>query len=329
MKWARTGRAGFTIVELLIVVVVIAILAAITIVAYNGVTRRAVASSLQTEITSAIKAAEQKKIQSGLDTYPASKTDLGMADSSNLSYFSTAISYCVEATKDGQTFSASSANTAIINKPCAENGLIGWWPLNGNATDSSSSGYNGTVSNTTLATGQNGQANQALAFSSASTSNVTIPHTAALNTKPESFSLWVYPTSWASADASVMINKRSNVGNGYFIAYITVSAQLAFDCGGSGTRWVTGFVPPLNTWSHVVLTCSTAGGLALYVNGAPYGTRSYANRTTMATSTADLKFGQDTNAGGQLYNGRMDDIRIYDRVLSADEANALYTAGAR
>ncbi len=53
MFWANKSR-GFTIVELLIVVVVIAILAAITIVSYNGISRQAKNSALQSDIASAI-----------------------------------------------------------------------------------------------------------------------------------------------------------------------------------------------------------------------------------------------------------------------------------
>jgi len=46
-------QAGFTIVELLIVVIVIAILAAITIVAYNGIRDRASDSAAKTELSQA------------------------------------------------------------------------------------------------------------------------------------------------------------------------------------------------------------------------------------------------------------------------------------
>lgn len=57
MKWAKQiGHKGFTIVELLIVIVVIGILAAITIVAFNGVQERAHDSSVQSNVNSFGKA---------------------------------------------------------------------------------------------------------------------------------------------------------------------------------------------------------------------------------------------------------------------------------
>lgn len=69
--------AGFTIVELLIVVVVIAILAAITIVSYNGITQRAFVSTVQTEFRNTIQAFERYKAETG--SFPATNTNTELA----------------------------------------------------------------------------------------------------------------------------------------------------------------------------------------------------------------------------------------------------------
>lgn len=63
------SKSGFTIVELLIVIVVIAILAAITIVAYNGIQQRANDTTRMQDVASIRKALEQYKILNG--GYPA------------------------------------------------------------------------------------------------------------------------------------------------------------------------------------------------------------------------------------------------------------------
>lgn len=64
--WAKhTQRAGFTIVELLIVIVVIGILAAITIVAYNGIQARAKTASVQADLLAIQKAMLMYREQHG------------------------------------------------------------------------------------------------------------------------------------------------------------------------------------------------------------------------------------------------------------------------
>lgn len=65
----RKTTSGFTIVELLIVIVVIAILAAITIVAYNGIQNRAYDTSVQTDLTNLGKKYELYKTTK--DKYPS------------------------------------------------------------------------------------------------------------------------------------------------------------------------------------------------------------------------------------------------------------------
>jgi type IV pilus assembly protein PilA len=72
---------GFTIVELLIVIVIIAILAAITIVAYNGITQRAKTSSALSSATSSMKKAEAYVVDGPTSKYPLLGADLTGATS--------------------------------------------------------------------------------------------------------------------------------------------------------------------------------------------------------------------------------------------------------
>lgn len=76
MKRSEPKETGFTIVELLIVVVVIAILAAITIVSYSGVTRRASNSERQSDIAAIQKALEMYYIDNS--QYPKQGGVAGM-----------------------------------------------------------------------------------------------------------------------------------------------------------------------------------------------------------------------------------------------------------
>lgn len=76
------NQKGFTIVELLIVIVVIGILAAITIVAFNGVQNRGKASAAQSAANTVIKKAEAyNSIES---SYPDSVADFAATDESDL-----------------------------------------------------------------------------------------------------------------------------------------------------------------------------------------------------------------------------------------------------
>ena len=68
--WAKQKQSGFTIVELLIVIVVIAILAAITIVAYNGIQNRANDTAVQSDLANFAKQLETMKAVSANTLYP-------------------------------------------------------------------------------------------------------------------------------------------------------------------------------------------------------------------------------------------------------------------
>ena len=79
---------GFTIVELLIVVVVIAILAAITIVSYNGITNRANDSAAKTTAVAIQKKAELYASDGPTGLYPMSLSNLTTAATNTPYYLS-------------------------------------------------------------------------------------------------------------------------------------------------------------------------------------------------------------------------------------------------
>ena len=82
IKFKSQQERGFTIVELLIVVVVIAILAAITIVSYNGITSRANQSAAKASAATVQKKAELYNSDSGNNRYPVAATELTSAAAS-------------------------------------------------------------------------------------------------------------------------------------------------------------------------------------------------------------------------------------------------------
>lgn len=155
---SKTDKLGFTIVELLIVVVVIAILAAVTIVAYNGITQRAKDSVAQNAAAQAAKKLAVVSIQNG-ETFPADKNAFlaaaGLNETSGTTYQYTlgsgGTSYCLTSTANGKAFYATNTNitpvagvcpghappggTVIVNlvgNPSLETDANGWTGSSGN-----------------------------------------------------------------------------------------------------------------------------------------------------------------------------------------------------
>jgi prepilin-type N-terminal cleavage/methylation domain-containing protein len=127
-----SARQGFTIVELLIVIVVIGILAAITIVAYNGIQDRARVSAVSSALSQAAKKLAVYQVDNP-DLYPADKNALealGIKDSGTITYeytrtTSTPNTYCITATTGATSYKVSSTSATPSSGGCAGHGVGG------------------------------------------------------------------------------------------------------------------------------------------------------------------------------------------------------------
>jgi prepilin-type N-terminal cleavage/methylation domain-containing protein len=140
---------GFTIVELLIVIVVIGILAAITIVAYNGLQSRARTAAVQADLSNVAKKMSIDQVNNGSFALTATAVDenrgLPASQGTAYQYTSDGSSFCITATNGTTSYKISNANpsptaggcpghsangvpaiTNVVRNPTAANNATDW-----------------------------------------------------------------------------------------------------------------------------------------------------------------------------------------------------------
>ena len=212
------------------------------------------------------------------------------------------------------------AATATPMSPTVTNaatGLVaayGFSEGTGTVVQSAVGSFPGTISGAVWTTGKFGNA---LAFDGVN-DWVTVAGASPFNlTTGMTLQAWVYPTATGGV-REILIKEGTGVDIYNLYARNGQGQPESNVFAGGSNRWATGPTLPLNTWSHVA---GTYDGLTvrLFVNGLQVGSTAYTG--TIGTSTGVLRIGGNS-MWGEFFQGRLDELRIYSRALSAAEIQA-------
>jgi hypothetical protein len=205
----------------------------------------------------------------------------------------------------------------------------------GNANDEVGSA-NGTVSGATLTTDRFNNANSAYSFNG--TNNYIVLDTASqLLSSTGSISVWCKKTANSATGSGFMYNPVFLAKNtrDLYSSYIEGAALYAstnsnkfFTITTSSTpteKYTSSTTTASNgTWYHLVMTWNDVS-LKLYINGVQEGSTVAKNFTSTFSTTKKAILGATQDAtNNRFFNGVIDDLAIYNRVLTAQDITDLY-----
>lgn len=235
------------------------------------------------------------------------------------------------------TQGGTTVNT-LLRIPTLESGLVGHWTFDGkdmvsNVADRAG-GNNGFLTGFTSTTTVVGKLGQALEFDGVN-DLVNLGSGAILNTgTPFTISWWSKLDSFPAAFPS--IGQFVSNSQEFEFGYSNSASYIDFWFGGSGSSWspsrfsFPGAVPILGTWHFISITyngsgATTRSNFSASVNGEPV-TLSAAG--TFNDQTAVNYLGNLPSLSTADFDGSIDDVRVYNRVLSSSEVQKLYQLGA-
>ena len=133
-----------------------------------------------------------------------------------------------------------------------------------------------------------------------------------------SFSCWVMCKLDGTADN--LFSMPATAGNNRRYLFISSGGLLSLTQGSTQTASTYKFKP--NTWTHVVALYDATNSIAkIYINGSLLVT---SLTSVIGTGVSDLLIGNQSAASVQSLNGMIDQVRLYNRILSETEINDLY-----
>ncbi|MDO8620439.1 MAG: LamG domain-containing protein [bacterium] len=222
-----------------------------------------------------------------------------------------------------------SAHGAVISKSSSptglQSGLVGWWSfdgkdvVNGKVKDRSGQGNDGSPSGIATSTFYSiGKIGQGFSFDGVD-DRVNLGSFSSIATAAKTLSMWVKPTNITSDSRLI-----SNTNNTTFSVRVSSGkVQIWSDSDGDGWSDVVNTAGGVGLWTHYVFVFNGSGTVIGYKNGVIQQT---ATTNTASWSTLALGAPLELIYGG-YFKGMQDDVRIYNRALSATEVTALYNQG--
>lgn len=215
-------------------------------------------------------------------------------------------------------------------------GLVGWWAGDGDAKDVGNT-ENGTLQNGAgFAIGKVGQSFKLDGVND----YISIPDSPA-NSVSTAVTIegWINPTAAPSVLGSILTKYSTPTGNLSYALSLKPDQTLQFAVygNGSGTIVYGAFSTPtipLNQYTHVAATFdATTQTMKLFLDGVevPKTLTATDNVNPIFDGTSEVRIGSlDSFAGGsinQLFEGEIDEISLYNTVLSATEIKSIVDAG--
>lgn len=214
--------------------------------------------------------------------------------------------------------------------PVPTNGLVAYYPFNGSANDESGNGNNGTVNGATLTTDRKGNSNKAYSFDG----NTSYISYNIMNMSELSVSIWFnnndtdfnrYQKLFSFGVESIHVGIQNSYDN-------TASCQgvINSNVSNNGTIATSCDVAPNYSdgqWHHVVAIYSPVNHFfRIYVDAI---LKSEGELTAQFNTFNVFDIGRSNSPccgyfQGTMFNGKLDDARIYNRALSDSEIQALY-----
>ena len=228
------------------------------------------------------------------------------------------------------------------------NGLVGWWPFTGNANDESGNGNNATVNGAVLTSDRFGNSNAAYSYDGIN--DYLHGNASSFPSVDRTIALWFYTTNINVGSAGMQVfgyggdlcgqSWLMHMDNSTpFTSFFTDNSyEVSIGCN----NWLTALpfgvngspANPNNNWHHWVAT-NGPGGIDFYFDGNYAGGITTSIGNTMVAGK-NFFMGSCPDSTGLVayqdaylnnWNGKLDDIGVWNRQLTQQEITALYNGG--